>query len=750
MPNGDDTVRVQSPDGKVGTIPRSQLKRAVDKGYKLAGPKPQPSIGSSFSLSNLGSQAWQGAKEAAGGILNLGKTALDPRVPVIGSTHMQGGNVAIDPKSMLGAVTAGLPEEEAKARQLWSQPGVGPKVQAAGHELASYLPMIGPWAASLGEQAGKGDVGGALARGGAGALVGKKAIDIGGKVAETTGKYAAGLPEFIRSGQEGAATHAVGRLDGAMAYTKPKLDAAIKNVRGEVGAHAQAIVDADEMPGRAPGIPVSDIGKQLNQSGEELRAAAQAMPKLDKVIKQIDNIGINRDPVELQKLGKTVTKEQYAPFNTIKQLRTDIGSAMSDARDAGKYSEAKILGGMYKTLTEKMATRSKELGMSESFTKYNKLNETLRNMVDDGPLGDALRQDNGLKFFRKIREPGEQARLQDHLTGLSKYGLDVRDFRKTLADTKSSYDMAAGAYGSYMKYLGTKIGAGAAMSAAGVPHGFMFGMAAGLIGPKYAAALSELGTPMGKFGAPLEGLQAQRTVEGPTPVSQPTPPPPPPAAPPAPPPLQRSPIPPPSPQAVLESRVPLELRPRPGEDPMMNMLADLQKETSNPNGSHEKINKLTADLNKEFEQVRLKARVADAMQQYRAKVQAQIVKPPAPPETPKSAAKPSAPVKPSLTPKFDALPLEDRQWIMGWAKQIRKLPRLLQNAEMAELDKYGYKGEPIREKIATRHLAQQGQPSQTSPLVLGGSTGEAGRALMDRQQQRYVKRANRERPERDY
>ncbi len=51
--------------------------------------------------------------------------------------------------------------EASKATALWNKGGIGNKVQAAGHELAGALPMVGPWAAHLGERAGTGDVGGA-------------------------------------------------------------------------------------------------------------------------------------------------------------------------------------------------------------------------------------------------------------------------------------------------------------------------------------------------------------------------------------------------------------------------------------------------------------------------------------------------------------------------------------------------------------------------------------------------------------
>ena len=190
-------VAIYAPDGTLGSVPYEQMQAALKAGGKIAqhmtapdgtpgyvpadrvqdalkaGGKIVPTGGASdasipenygFTLGNMASQAKKGISELASGVAGLGKTVFDPTIPVVGGTHMEGGNVAIDPNSMLGKATAGLPEQEAKAKQLWQQ---GHGVQAAGHELASYLPLAGPWAAGLGEQAGTGDVGGATARGGA-------------------------------------------------------------------------------------------------------------------------------------------------------------------------------------------------------------------------------------------------------------------------------------------------------------------------------------------------------------------------------------------------------------------------------------------------------------------------------------------------------------------------------------------------------------------------------------------------------
>lgn len=188
-----------SPDQQLAYLNSITGKPAPTSAAQVKNLEPK-SILSSLSPSNLAKNAWTGVKQFGEGTWNFGKQVADPSVPVIGSTHWQNGKVEVDPSSLLGAVTAGLPEEQKKASELWQQPGVGPKFEAAGHELASYIPFIGPWAASLGEQAGTGDVGGAATRGGAtvGALEGAKALI---PSPETVGNWRGRAGEAIRTGE---------------------------------------------------------------------------------------------------------------------------------------------------------------------------------------------------------------------------------------------------------------------------------------------------------------------------------------------------------------------------------------------------------------------------------------------------------------------------------------------------------------------------------------------------------------------
>lgn len=174
-------VRMMSPDGQIGDIPQQRQQEALSSGFKLAIPMTSPDGNPGyiphdqvaaaqksgfksiypqsdqskpyhgFGASNLGSQAWQGAKQLAGGLYETGKDVLFPQ----GNTEGQrlsflAHKYVLDPA-----------DAENKKAQTASSP-----LESVGHSVAAALPFVGPWAANLGEQAGTGDVGGALARGG--------------------------------------------------------------------------------------------------------------------------------------------------------------------------------------------------------------------------------------------------------------------------------------------------------------------------------------------------------------------------------------------------------------------------------------------------------------------------------------------------------------------------------------------------------------------------------------------------------
>lgn len=109
-----------------------------------------------FLPRNLAANAWEGAKSTVKGAYQLGKDLLSNPNWVDG-----------DNSTLHKFVEAPMQQQADEAVADYRQPGIIAKISSAGHALASGLPLVGPWAASIGEQAGTGDVGGAMAKGAA-------------------------------------------------------------------------------------------------------------------------------------------------------------------------------------------------------------------------------------------------------------------------------------------------------------------------------------------------------------------------------------------------------------------------------------------------------------------------------------------------------------------------------------------------------------------------------------------------------
>ena len=105
-------------------------------------------------LGHMGSEAWKGAKGLVGGTVGMAKdvsnTLMTP-TPWTGSS----GVPALYKKYIGDPAVA----EGNKAKNVPAGPLSG--LEKAGHYAAAALPIVGPWASSLGEQAGSGDVLGA-------------------------------------------------------------------------------------------------------------------------------------------------------------------------------------------------------------------------------------------------------------------------------------------------------------------------------------------------------------------------------------------------------------------------------------------------------------------------------------------------------------------------------------------------------------------------------------------------------------
>jgi hypothetical protein len=110
-----------------------------------------------FGLGNIGHNVKEGAKGLVSGAYEMGKDVLFPQGKTEGERLGYLKKKYITDPSEAETVKAG--------ESLNGDSGWKGKAAAVGHSIASAVPVIGPWAAGVGEQAGTGDVGGAAAKG---------------------------------------------------------------------------------------------------------------------------------------------------------------------------------------------------------------------------------------------------------------------------------------------------------------------------------------------------------------------------------------------------------------------------------------------------------------------------------------------------------------------------------------------------------------------------------------------------------
>jgi hypothetical protein len=189
---------------KYGEAPSDNTQKTVLETNTPAIPK---SYG--FTGGNVFANIGRGVKELAGGVADMGKDVLFPPGKTEGDKLKYLGNKYIfDPA-----------DEQAKKAQTASSPW-----ESIGHSVASALPIVGPWAAGLGEQAGTGDVGGALSRGATQVAAGELAGKVGPRL----------LPKVSARGV-GERVGSLGTSGETPVLSAPPIGQDIRDVRAGVG-----------------------------------------------------------------------------------------------------------------------------------------------------------------------------------------------------------------------------------------------------------------------------------------------------------------------------------------------------------------------------------------------------------------------------------------------------------------------------------------------------------------------------------
>jgi len=181
--------------------------------------------------------------------------------------------------------------EAEKARQLEAAsrqeeaagtPGsLGHAVEAVGHRIAAGIPLVGPWAASLGERSGTGDVGGAVGEAG-GAALGGELMSHPVEVAKTTGRVgdlvARGTPLTEAGRLEAAKRQALTVKKPSMTETEyaGKVDAAMPELQRIAQANAGKI--------KTPRQAVQAISDRITQIEEPIRQHLENVPDAQQMV----------------------------------------------------------------------------------------------------------------------------------------------------------------------------------------------------------------------------------------------------------------------------------------------------------------------------------------------------------------------------------------------------------------------------------------------------------------------------------
>src|SRR6266446_9848334 len=141
---------VQLPDGRVVAFPDSMADADISAVIKkqLGGASSEPSIPKNygFTAGHMAGQGWEGIKQLGSSLATMGKDILFPE-----------GETEADKLKFLANKYVFDPADR---EQILAQTAKTPW-ESLGHSIAQSIPLVGPWAASIGEQAGAGDVGGA-------------------------------------------------------------------------------------------------------------------------------------------------------------------------------------------------------------------------------------------------------------------------------------------------------------------------------------------------------------------------------------------------------------------------------------------------------------------------------------------------------------------------------------------------------------------------------------------------------------
>ena len=276
------------------------------------------------------------------------------------------------------------------------------------HRVASYIPVFGSLAGQAMEQIAKGDMsGGAMSTA---LLLGSEE---GGRRApgavEAAGDVGKGVAEAGGMGKASVQSASQMVLNQEMGIKKIQLGNVVKATGDEIGKHVDALHEGDH----------TDL-LNTNRSG-----AISATRTLDTLGNDLDLYRPGTQNALSTPVGQVVGMlSQRGPvltFSQAKDIRTSVGNlAYQVAKDS---RDAAILKGVYGDLTDQMAGRSADLGLSDSWNQYNKVHSVMSDHTHNF-LGSLLDAKNGQDFFNALKDRRNAQTLGQFTKDAGKYGLD--------------------------------------------------------------------------------------------------------------------------------------------------------------------------------------------------------------------------------------------------------------------------------------------------------------------------------------
>jgi hypothetical protein len=158
-----DTYEVQAPDGSVLEIESAQPPTAADvlKAVRAYGDAQAAQMQERLAKQDPRSvDFWMPSAEGAGRFVSNLVETLNPLNLVRAA-----GSLVTHPVDTLSGMVGAQVDQGRQAVAKIKEPGLLSKTEAAGHALAAITPIVGPMAASAGEQIAAGDVAGGLGKG---------------------------------------------------------------------------------------------------------------------------------------------------------------------------------------------------------------------------------------------------------------------------------------------------------------------------------------------------------------------------------------------------------------------------------------------------------------------------------------------------------------------------------------------------------------------------------------------------------